>query len=92
MAALCGSQCLHHALDEAGLQVDDQHPQEGHLLARVLEDDPRVVGLAAEAVGRHHHGQVVHVHLGDRHVGRLSEHLETIGTGREEKAVSTCTD
>lgn len=69
---------LHHPFNETRLQVNNQHSQEGHLLARVLEDDPRVVGLAAEAVGRHHHGQVVHVHLGHGHVGRLSEHLGRI--------------
>ena len=55
--------------------MDDEHPQEGHLLASVLEDNAWVVRLAPQAVGRHHHGQVVDVHLGDGHVGGLSEHL-----------------
>lgn len=69
---------LHLPLHETGVQVNNEHSQEGHLFARVLEDDPRVVGLTAEAVGGHHHGQVVHVHLGDRHIGGLSKHLGII--------------
>ena len=76
----------HHSFDEAGLQMHDEHPQEGHLLARVLEDDPRVVRLAAQAVGRHHHGQVVHIHFSYRHVGWLSENLERI---RRKQGVSS---
>ena len=56
--------------------MDDEHPQEGHLLAGVLKDDPRVIGLTSKAVGGHHHGQVVHVHLGYSHVGWLREYLE----------------
>lgn len=69
-------QCLHNPFNETGVQVDDEHPQEGHLLAGVLKDDPRIVGLTSKAVGGHHHGQVVHIHLGYSHVGWLSEYLE----------------
>lgn len=67
---------LHHPFDETGIQVNDEHSQEGHLLARVLKDDARVVRLAAQAVWSHHHGQVVHVHLGYGHIGRLCKHLK----------------
>ena len=55
--------------------MDDEHPQEGHLLACVLEDDAWIIRLAPKAVRSHHHGQVVDVHLGDGHVGGLSENL-----------------
>ena len=41
----------------------DQRPHEGHFLARVVEDDGRVVALAAQAVRRHHHRQIIDVHL-----------------------------
>ena len=75
MCVFFWNQSLHHTLDEAGVQVDDEHPEEGHLLARVLEYNAWVVRLAPQAVGRHHHGQVVDVHLGDGHVGGLSKHL-----------------
>lgn len=67
---------LHHSFDEAGVQVNYEHSQESHLLARVLEYDARVVGLAPEAVGGHDHSQVVHVHFGNSDVGWLSKHLE----------------
>lgn len=70
-------QCLHNPFNETGVQVDDEHPQEGHLLAGVLKDHPGVVGLAAQTVGSHDHGQVVHIHLGDGHVGRLGKYLHT---------------
>lgn len=73
---LCSLERLHHPFYETGVQVNDEHSQEGHLLSRVLEDDPRIVGLAPKAVGGHHHGQVVHIHLGYSHVGWLSEYLE----------------
>lgn len=78
MSSLSGSvaQCLHHPLNETGVQVNNEHPQEGHLLAGVLKDDPRVVGLAPQAVGGHHHGQVVHIHLGYGHIGWLSKYLK----------------
>lgn len=76
--ALGEIQCLHHPLDETGVQVNDEHSQEGHLFTCVLEDDPRVVRMASEAVGSHHHGQVVHVHLGYGDVGRLGKYLVMI--------------
>ena len=38
-----GAHALYHALHEAGVQVLDEHAQEGHLLASVLKDDPRVI-------------------------------------------------
>lgn len=34
---------LHHPFDKTGIQVHDEHSQEGHLLAGVLEDDARVI-------------------------------------------------
>lgn len=63
--------------------MNDEHSQEGHLLPSVLEYDPRIVGLAPKAVGSHHHGQVVHVHLGYGHVGWLSEYLAIVRTEGE---------
>lgn len=86
-AELWSLRCLHHPFDETGVQVNDEHSQEGHLLARVLEDDARVVGLASEAVRSHHHGQVVHIHLGDGDVGWLSKYLEIIIEERRGKAI-----
>lgn len=70
---------LHHSFHVTGVQVNDEHSQEGHLFARVLKNNARVVRLAPEAVGGHHHGQVVHIHLGDRYVGWLSKHLRMEG-------------
>ena len=54
---------LDDAIHEACVEVLDQRPDEAHLLARILENDARVVRLAAEAVWRHHHRQVAGVHL-----------------------------
>lgn len=82
---LCALQPLHHPFNETGVQVNDEHSQEGHLLAGVLEDDPWVVGLASEAVGSHHHGQVVHIHLGNCDIGWLSKYLEIKVKEGEEK-------
>lgn len=81
----------HHPLDEAGVQVDNKQPQKGHLLARVLEDDPRVLGLAPQTVGCHHHGQVIHVHLGLAYVGRLGKDLEEKGMQRKVSGQTTPT-
>lgn len=61
--------------------MNNEHPQEGHLLACVLKDDSWVIRLASEAVGGHHHGQVVHIHLGYSNVGWLSKHLQEAKTG-----------
>lgn len=55
-----------------------EHSQEGHLLARVLKDDPWIIRLASKAVGGHHHRQVVYIHLGHSHIGRLGKYLEVI--------------
>jgi len=50
--------------------VLDQRPDERHLFAGVVKDDFRIGGVAAEAVGGHHHGQVAGVHFGHgRHFG-----------------------
>jgi len=54
--------------DEARVQVHYQHAKKGHFFARVLKDNARVVRLAAQAVGGHHHGQVIHVHLRSAHI------------------------
>lgn len=70
-----GAERSDKAVDEAGVQVHDEYAEEGHLLARVLEDDARVVGLAAQAVGSHHHGQVIYIHLGLTHIHRLGKDL-----------------
>lgn len=77
-SGLCGLHRLHYPFNETCVQVNDEHSQEGHLLASVLEDDPRIVGLASKTVGGHHHGQIVHIHLGYGHIGWLSEYLEII--------------
>lgn len=71
-----GSAGLQNSIHEAGVQPLDEHPDEGHLFAGVLEDHPGVVRLAAQAVGSHDHGQVVDVHLGDGDVGRLGKYLQ----------------
>lgn len=62
-------------IHKAGVQPLDEHSDEGHLFSGVLKDDPGVVRLAAQTVRSHHHGQVVDVHLGDSHIGRLSKDL-----------------
>lgn len=77
MEACDGSFGLQNSIHEAGVQTLDEHPNEGHLLAGVLKDHPGVVGLAAQTVGSHDHGQVVHIHLGDSHIGRLGKYLHT---------------
>lgn len=77
---LCGVRCLNHPFNETCVQVNDEHTQEGHLLAGVLKDDPRIVRLAAKTVGGHHHGEVVDIHLGYGHIGWLSEYLQIIRT------------
>lgn len=70
--------CLHHAFDEASVQMNYKHSQEGHLLASVLKDDPWIIGLASKAVGGHHHSQVVYIHLGYSHIRRLGKYLEVM--------------
>lgn len=45
------------------VEVGDEGLEEGHLLARVLQDDARVLRRAAEAVGREHHREVRRVHF-----------------------------
>lgn len=72
----CASQWLHHPFNETSVQVNYEHSQEGHLLARVFKDDPWVIRLTSEAVRGHHHGEVIHIHLGYSYVGWLCEHLE----------------
>ena len=51
-----------------GVEMEDKGPQEGHLLAGVVEDDPGLVRRRTQAVWCHDHRQVVHVHLGHLHV------------------------
>lgn len=80
---------LHNALNETGVQVNDEHAQERHLLACVLKDDSWVIRLAAEAVGGHHHGKVIDIHLSNRHISRLSKHLGIISGGQGEKLWGT---
>lgn len=69
---------LHHAFDEARVQMNYEHSQEGHLLASVLKDDPWIIGLASKAVGGHHHSQIVHIHLGYSHIGWLGKYLQVM--------------
>ncbi len=64
------------SLHEGRVEVLNEGAHEGHFLARVLEDDARILGLAAQAVGRHHHRQVVHVHFRDDSVFVSSKYLE----------------
>ena len=45
-----------------------ERANELHLFLGVLHDHLGLIGLAAQAVGRHNHGQVIRVHLGDGHV------------------------
>ena len=82
---LCELIRLHNPLYETGVQVDNEHSEKGHLLACVFEDDPWVIRLTAEAVGGHHHSQVVDVHLSDGHVGRLRKHLECVEEENEQR-------
>lgn len=63
------------SLHEGAVVVLDEGADVAHLLAGVLEDDARIVGLAPQAVGRHHHRQVVGVHLRLGRVLRLGEDL-----------------
>lgn len=67
-----------------------EHSQEGHLLACVLKDDPRIVRLAPKAVGGHHHSQVVYIHLGHSHVRWLREYLEVMKRWSHLAAVQVC--
>lgn len=66
---------LNNALYEACVQMNNEHSQERHLLARVLEYDTRVVRLAPEAIRSHYHSEVVYIHFSDCNVWRLSENL-----------------
>lgn len=43
--------------------MHDEYAEKGHFFARVLKYDAGVIWLATQAVGRHHHGQIVHIHL-----------------------------
>lgn len=56
---------LNNALYEACVQMNNEHSQERHLLACVLEYDTRVVRLAPEAIRSHHHSEVVYIHFSD---------------------------
>jgi hypothetical protein len=71
------------ALHERGVEVLDQRPDERHLFAGVVKDDFRIGGVAAEAVGCHHHGQVAGVHFGHRRHFGLRKDLQ-----RERKKMS----
>ena len=51
------------AVHEASVEVGDECAHEGHLFAGVVEHDGGVVAGAAQTVGRHHHGQIVDIHL-----------------------------
>lgn len=53
----------------------NEHSKEGHLLSCILKDDARIIRLAAQTVGCHHHSQVADVHFGDGYIGWLHEHL-----------------
>ena len=78
---------LDYAFHEGRIQVLDQRPDEGHLLAGVVEDDAGIGGGAAEAVGRHDHGQIAGVHLGHRGHLTLREDLQEADEVREDQSV-----
>lgn len=63
-----GASGSNQPFDEACVQVHYKHAEKRHFFARVLKDNARVVGLAAQAVGGHHHGQVIHIHLCSAHI------------------------
>lgn len=69
---------LNNALYKACVQMYDQHAQERHLLASVLEYYTRVVWLTPKAIGSHYHCEVVYVHFCDRNVCRLGKYLGKI--------------
>ena len=52
----------------ACVEVLDEGPDEAHLLASVFEYHLRVARQTTEAVGSHHHREVVGIHLGDGRV------------------------
>lgn len=64
----CGANGSNQPFDEARVQVYYQHAEKRHFFACVLKDNARVVGLAAQTVGGHHHGQVIHIHLCSAHI------------------------
>ena len=54
----------------------DERPDECHLLAGVVEDDFRIGGDTAQAVGCHDHGQIAGIHFGDGRHFRLRKNLQ----------------
>ena len=66
---------LNDSFHERGVQMLNQRPDEGHLLAGVVEDDGRIGRSAPQAVGRHDHGQVAGVHFRDGRHFRLRKYL-----------------
>jgi len=68
---------IESSVEDGGVAVLHERLDERHLHARVLEDDARVLGLAAQAVGRHHHRQVARVHLRHGHILGLDEDLRS---------------
>ncbi len=66
----------------------NEHSQEGHLFAGVLEYDTGVVRLAPKAIRSHYHSKVVHVHFSDCNVCRLSKNLRKTWEMRQSSAIS----
>lgn len=64
-----------NAVHEAGLKWRDKSPHEGHFFTSIIEDDFRVVRFTPQAVGSHHHGQVISVHFSDQYVLGRHKHL-----------------
>lgn len=56
--------------------MNDEQAEKGHLFPGVLKDDSRIIRLTAQAVGRHHHGQIIHIHLSPTNIHWLSENLD----------------
>ncbi len=66
----------------------NEHSQEGHLFAGVLEYDTGVVRLAPKAIRSHYHSKVVHVHFSDCNVCRLSKNLRKTWEMHQSSAIS----
>ena len=75
-----------NAFHKGSVEVLDQRPDERHFFAGVVKDDFRIGGVAAEAVGCHHHGQVAGVHFGHRRHFRLRKNL--LAGRRKEKVTN----
>ena len=68
--------------------MGDERANELHLLLGVLHDDARLGGIGAQAVGRHDHGQVGRVHLGDGGVGLVGKELQEAYQIGEDEAMN----